>query len=279
MIRFVLILALGVAVPFAARGQEETTLTVVVMDPLAAPLSCPCVQGYAQRDYVKLGQFLEKQLGKPVKVYFSESLSAALVKKTEGKADLIIGKESVVRTECKTNSLSVAAVAALTGKDGKTTQTGLWVVASSDPALTVADLKNYRLIFGPVDSDEKHAAALSLLNDFEVKAPKSPETCTSCSDGACKILDVFKAGGKAATIISSYAQPLLEGCGTIKKGDLRVIGETDPVPFITAFVNDRLKSSDSSAIQKALLRVGDVPDLCLALETKYGFTSIDIKKK
>jgi len=39
----------------------------------------------------------------------------------------------------------------------------------------------------------------------------------------------------AATVISSYAQPLLEGCGTIKKGDLRVIGETDPMPFVVAF--------------------------------------------
>ena len=33
-------------------------LSLVVMDPLAAPLSCPCVQGYAQRQYEKLAEYL-----------------------------------------------------------------------------------------------------------------------------------------------------------------------------------------------------------------------------
>src|SRR5687767_887321 len=116
--RFVLMLALGFLAPSSALGQEKSALTVIVMDPLAAPLSCPCVKGYAQRDYEKLGQFLEKQLGRPVKVYFSESLTGAVQKKTEGKADVIIGKESVVRQESKANLLKVAAVASLTGKDG-----------------------------------------------------------------------------------------------------------------------------------------------------------------
>ena len=32
---------------------------MVVMDPLALPLSCPCVKGYAQRNYDKLGEKLE----------------------------------------------------------------------------------------------------------------------------------------------------------------------------------------------------------------------------
>jgi len=34
---------------FAPAGDG---LTVVVMDPLALPLSCPCVKGYAQRDMI-----------------------------------------------------------------------------------------------------------------------------------------------------------------------------------------------------------------------------------
>ena len=47
----------------AARGGEPAgALTLVVMDPLAAPLSCPCVEGYAQRDYEKLATFLRDEL-------------------------------------------------------------------------------------------------------------------------------------------------------------------------------------------------------------------------
>src|SRR5438094_8614155 len=80
----------------AARPDMKTSLTMIVMDPLALPLSCPCVKGYAQRDYEKLAQFMEQKLGQPVTVAFSESLPAALKKKTDGKADIVIGKHSVV---------------------------------------------------------------------------------------------------------------------------------------------------------------------------------------
>ena len=83
---------------------------------------------------------------------------------------------------------------------------------------------------------------------------KKPETCSACSDGATRIIALFKEGTKSATVISSYAKPLLEGCGTIKKGDLRVIGETEPVPFVAAFVNDRLPTSTREAIQAARAR-------------------------
>jgi ABC-type phosphate/phosphonate transport system substrate-binding protein len=258
-------------------AAEPAPLIVVVMDPLALPLSCPCVAGYAQRDYEKLGKFLEGQLGRPVKVEFAETLTGALEKKTQGKADLIIGKYSVVRAGAKKHNIEVAAVAALTGKDGATTQTGLVVVPAKDPALTVADLKGYRIIFGPEECDEKHVAALALLKDNgvtpkerEIQPKAKLETCSACSDGAEAILQ-FGPDVRAATVISSYAAPLLEGCGHVKKGDLRVVGTTAPVPFVTAFVNDALPQADRDAIGKALLKVKEHPLLMTALETKNGF--------
>src|SRR5437868_415476 len=112
----------------STRGADNPApapLIVIVMDPLAAPLSCPCVKGYAQRDYEKLAKHLEKDLGRPVKVFFAETLTEALKKKSQGKADVIIGKESVVRAGAKDNDIKAMPVAALTGKDGKATQTGL----------------------------------------------------------------------------------------------------------------------------------------------------------
>ena len=260
-------------------AAEKSELTVVVMDPLSAPLSCPCVAGYAQRDYEKLGKHLEKALGRPVKVHFSESLTNALKKKTEGKADLIIGKESVVRHEAAENKLNATPIASLTGKDGKTTMTGLFVVGGKDPAITVSDLKGYRILFGYKECDEKYAAAFRLMKDLGMKHEGKIETCPSCSDGATKVVDGSKGGEKIATVVSSYAQPLLEGCGTIKKGDVRVVGETDPVPFIVAFVNNNLPSTDREAIQKALFTVARDAELCKIMETKLGFVSIEDGKK
>lgn len=266
----------------ADKPEGKQLFTIIVMDPLAAPLSCDCVKGYAQRDYEKLGKYLEQQLGLPVQVHFAESIAAAMERKSQGKADLVIGKCSVISSQGPMNKLKLAPILSLTGKDGSTTQTGLIVVPTKDSALTTADLKGYRILFGSKDCDEKYQAALYLLKDNEVAVPPAEkhETCAACSDGAVAILDMHKNGVKAAAVISSYAKPLLEGCGTIKKGDLRVVGETDPVPFVTAFINQNLPTNEQHRVQDAMLKIGQDPALLSALESKNGFVAFkDAKKK
>lgn len=260
----------------AAEKAPSAPLTMIVMDPLALPLSCPCVQGYAQRDYEKLATALEARLDRKVKLVFNESLTAALRDKTEGKADLIIGKQSVVLHDLAKNKLQGTHVAMLTGKDGATTQTGLIVIPTADPAKSVADLKDYRIIFGPEECDEKHAAALALLKENGVTPTGKLETSAACSDGACLVLE---AGAEVlgAAVISSYAQPLLEGCGTIKKGDLRVVGTTKPVPFIAAFTTNTVTSADRERIANALREATADPKLRTALETKEGFVLVEQK--
>ncbi len=274
-------MAAGLAAPALADSLSEP-LTLIVMDPLAAPLACPCVKGYAQRDYEKLAEQVGKDIGRSVKVFFAESLTDALKKKSAGKADLIIGKESVVRAETKANKIPAVPIASLSGKDGKTTMTGMFVVATADPAISPSDLKGYRLIFGTPECDEKYSAALTVLKDAGVSVPEKRESCGSCSEGAVAVIESFKSGSKTATVISSYAQPLLEGCGTIKKGDLRVVGETAAVPFIVAFASEKLAATERDAIQKSLLAIGKNKELCTAMETKEGFVTVpvsDVKKK
>jgi ABC-type phosphate/phosphonate transport system substrate-binding protein len=254
-------------------ADEETgTLTVVVMDPLALPLSCPCVKGYAQRDYDKLAAQLKTSLKRPVKIFYNESLAAAVKNQTSGKADLVIGKCSVVEFDAKRLHLGATKVAMLTGKDGTTTQTGLIVVPKDDPAKSAADLKGYRIVFGPEECDEKHAAALALLKKEGIDAPATLETSPACSDGACEILE---AGPdvRGAAVISSYARPLLEGCGTVKKDALRVVGETEPVPFVGAYLVGAA-AADQKQIADALIKLTADPALRIALETQAGFVAV-----
>lgn len=252
-----------------AAAEEQKALTIVVMDPLAAPLSCPCVQGYAQRDYDKLGEFLHEELGCEVKVVYSESLAGG-IEKAGAVPDLVIGKRSAVVAQARQQKLELTPSLALTDKEGETTQTGLIVVASKNPALSVSDLGGYRIIFGPEDCDEKHAAALALLKEHGVAPPQKLETCASCSDGATVLVEAGPAV-KAATVISSYAAPLLEGCGTIQKGDLRVVGTTEPVPFVVLFISKTLPESEQTRILETLKLVGDEPVLRAAIESKQGF--------
>jgi ABC-type phosphate/phosphonate transport system substrate-binding protein/outer membrane protein assembly factor BamB len=260
----------------AEPSSTKEALSLVVMDPLAEPLSCPCVEGYAQRKYEKLGEYLAERLGRPVNVTFAESFEKALAKENCKTIDIAIGKDSVVRHDAAAKKMKVTPLAALSGLDGKTTQYGMIVVRSADKAQHLEDLRGYRILFGTKECDEKFAAARQSLEIAGVQLPavKEAETTESCSDGACKIIE-WGESQQAAAVISSYAAPLLEGCGTIKKGDLRVIGETAPVPFITAFATDRLEPPMRKELRKALLAMGTNAELKASLETLLGFVPID----
>ena len=147
---------------------------MVVMDPLAEPLSCPCVKGYAQRKYEKLAEFLSAKLGQPVQVTFAESFEKALAKDTCKVIDIAIGKDSVVRHDAKTARMTVTPIARLTGKDGMTTQHGLIVVRTADPAKQVEDLRGYRVLFGTKDCDEKFARRAIYLRKLVLNCQSRP---------------------------------------------------------------------------------------------------------
>jgi ABC-type phosphate/phosphonate transport system substrate-binding protein len=257
----------------APLRAEDKVLHLIVMDPLAAPLSCPCVEGYAQREYEALAEHLRQSLGRDVKLTFAQALSTGL-KETDGKADLIIGKDSVVRADAAKAKIKITPLSQLTDKSGSVTQRGLIVVNKADPALATKDLSGYTIIFGPEEASEKHSAALALLKAAKVTPPKILHIDEACSDGACKVIDLGP-DSKTAAVISSYAQPLLEGCGTIKKGDLRVVGETEAVPFVSAFANASLSTQEQKQLQDALARVSTDPNLLEALESLVGFLSYD----
>ena len=254
----------------AAGAGAADPFVVVVMDPLSKPLSCDCVKGYAQREYKILGKQLETALGRQVKVVWFESLAEAL-KETAGKADLVVGKHSVVLADATSTEHALQPLARLTDKEGEVTQKGLIVVRRDDPAKSLASLKDYRVFFGPVEAEEKSSAPERALKHAGVSLKGGRrERFGACSEAASALLELPESV-KAAAVISSYAAPLLEGCETIKKGDLRVVGESEPVPFITAFVDQRMAAADRQRLQLALIEAGTDPEFLIGMETLAGF--------
>ncbi|MEO0250429.1 MAG: PhnD/SsuA/transferrin family substrate-binding protein, partial [candidate division WOR-3 bacterium] len=169
-------------------------------------LSCDCVKGYAQRKYEKLGEHLEAKLGRPVKLFWSESLTKAMKEESDAKADLIIGKHSVVLADAKAGSVEVVPIASLTDNNGKTTQTGLFIERSDDPAKSVSDLKGYRILFGPADCDEKYAAPMALLKEHGVDVSDKPEILATCRVAATKLMELPE-NEKAAAVIEDHHRP------------------------------------------------------------------------
>jgi len=251
-------------------GTLETcptdALRLVVMDPLCDRLACDCVGGYAQRKYDRLGAFLETRLARKIEIAYAEALSLPQAR-TQSGVDLIIGKVSVVAFDARKLGLKIRTVAMLTGQDGQATQTGLFVVRADDPAKSLEDLAGRQLLFGPEDSDEKHSAAFAALEAFDVPVPADVPIKAGCSTAALAVVE-HEAD---AAVISSYAMPLLEGCGTIDKGTLRILARTDPVPFIGVFATDRVDAKLESELTKALSEVANDSDLLVALESGRGF--------
>lgn len=263
------------AVPAAdATGlAEANALCVVIMDPLAAQLSCPCVKGYAQRDYTALAEHLEQALGRPVRLGFGSSLAAGLNAAGCKRADLVIGKDSVVRADGVAACMPLEPLCALTDTTGGCAMRGVFVVPADDVAESLEDVFDYVFLLGRPEHAEKHARALDALRAVGIPEPSTVREMDSCSDAAAEILEP-EAPAQAVAVISSYAAPLLEGCGTVPKGALRVIGETSPVPFVTAFVPRDTAPPDRDAMAHALLDVASSAALCRRLESSRGFVRL-----
>ncbi|MEM6691789.1 MAG: PhnD/SsuA/transferrin family substrate-binding protein, partial [Planctomycetota bacterium] len=250
-------------------AADQSSLKLVVMDPLSKPLSCDCVRGYAQRDYEVLAAHLERSIGHDVDVVWHQSLGEA-IKQTNGQADIVIGKHSMVVADGKATSLALQPVTQLTDKKGGTTQHGLIVVRSEDSALNLADLLGYEILFGPVEAQEKSGAAEAALLSAGIETKGKRKRFGACSEAATAMLEMPSSKSVAA-VISSYAEPLLKGCGSIREGELRVVGRTDDVPFVTAFINEDLPTELSEKIQIAMLVAGADPSFRESMETLVGF--------
>ena len=260
-----------------ARANDPQVLKLVVMDPLSKPLSCDCVQGYAQREYKALAAHLEKSVGCKVDVIWHQSLAEA-IKDTDGEAHVVVGKHSMVVADGKLTSIPLKPVAQLTGKSGGTTQHGLIVVRSGDAAQKLDALVGYEVLFGPTEAEEKSGAAEAALAKAGVETKGERKRYGACSEAATAMLKMPKDKAVAA-VISSYAEPLLKGCGSIREGELRVVGRTEDVPFVTAFINEDLSPELSEKIQIALLVAGTDSKFRESMETLAGFVPWKPMKK
>ncbi len=247
-----------------ARAQDaQKPLRIAVLDPLSHKLACACVKGTGQRRYDKLAEYLSQKLGRPVQVAYGQNLGGPI--KELGGIDLAIGKDYALEADLKARGIEARRVARLTDRTGSVNLNGYIVVRADSPIKTLAQLRGRTVILGPEKAPEKHAAALAALAaagvDKTIKT-KQAETCTIATA-------MLLAREADAAAISSYAEPLIYGCGTAKKGALRIIGRTAPVPFIAVFEVKEGRSRPE--LQEALMGVGKDPALTEALESRSAF--------
>lgn len=274
-LKYVYILSTVMVMLFFAGCDKKTSDTIelksakirlVVMDPLCDKLACDCVEGYAQRNYERLGEFLSEKLNAKVVVDYGEDLARVI--KLDGAAiDLIAGKSSLVLYDAKRVNLAIRPIGELTGMDGSVSLHGMIVVRSDDQAENLADLKGRTILFGPDSETEKSDAAIDAFKAAGITPEQPLQRRLSCNAAA---IDVVESTADAA-VISSYAMPLLQGCSTIDEGSLKIIGRTKDVPFIKFFATDSVNSKMAERIADALMEVKNDAELLRAIESKSGF--------
>lgn len=261
-------LALCLASLWPARAAEPWLL--VVLDPLARELACACVPGYGQRDYRKLAARLQTTLKQPVTVEFSDDLSDSLAFAAAGERVIVVGDRALVAHAAQQARWPARPLCELTDREGRTTAAALFVARKDDPARALKDLAGRRVLLGLAGADARHAAARAALAALALEPPPRLETRGPGNEAALDVLD-STASPPPVAVIPEYALPLLEGCGSVTPGDLKVLGRTAPAPFITVFVSTALSKDLAARVEKALLDVGKDARLLRALESKEGF--------
>jgi outer membrane protein assembly factor BamB len=268
------LLAVNLVVAKAPKNGEDSIL-LVVMDPLARELACACVKGYGQRDYRKLAARLDSALKERVTIEFSDDLADSMASVSPLREVIVIGDRSLVAHGAKKGGWNCHAICELTDRDGNTTMTSSFIARADDSAKELKEVAKRKIFFGLVEGDEKYTASLAALRGVGGE-PSTREKHLSYSDAALDLLD-SNLSPLPIAVIPTYALRMLEGCGSVKPGNLRVIGRTRPVPFITVFVSDKMPAEKRENISKALLSIKDDERLLNAMESKDGFRAVKVE--
>jgi len=270
----VCVAALGAGVVMATPTEvEPEPVVLVVMDPLASELACACVKGYGQRNYRKLVERFESALKVRVAIEFSDDLAETLTWVGPGREVIVVGERSVVSSGAAKAGLRCHPITELTGQEGDTSITGLFVTRSDDPARTIADLGGRQVLFGLAESAENRAVVQAALREAGVEV-SGIDGRGSYSDAALDVLD-STAKQPPVAVIPGYGLRLLEGCGSVKPGELREIGTTPAVPFITLFLADDIPQDRAQRILDTLLDIKNDDQLLRALESRDGFKPVN----
>ena len=147
----VLSLAVGCVSPTSTEkarpepGRPEP-IVLVVMDPLAKELACACVKDYGQRDYRKLAAYLQAGLGRAVAVEFSDNLAETLAVVGKTREVIVVGERSLVTHGAQQAELKARPVCELSGVDGSTTDTALFVARAGDVAKDLKDIAGRKVL-------------------------------------------------------------------------------------------------------------------------------------
>lgn len=265
----VLLSGLAICWSSALHGQDtaphsESTLHMVVMDPMSLPLSCACVDGVGQRRYELLSQQIQDAVEMKVNLVYEESLQLA-IRRGLPRIDVVIGKRSVVLADANATKLKFREVAGLSNRRGKTDLRGVVLVRKNDRLNGVHQLAGKKVAIASPEHAECHAMAKDLLRSQNIDAELVP--CGSIEAAVYAFAD----REVDAVVVTDYMPPLLEACGKLDQNASETIATTKPCPGVEVFLSTDLDAAFQDQLTDAIMAAGNLPAVKDALESRDGF--------
>ena len=250
-----------------AVSAAESTLNLVVMDPLSLPLSCACVDGIGQRRYEPLVEHLEAAIGRKINLVYEESLQLA---KRRGlpNIDLVVGKRSVVLADAGATGVELQAAWDLTDRHGATEIRGVLLVAKNSAIDSVQQLAGKKVAIGSSEHAECHALPKEFFRSHHIAASLIDH------DSIESAVYAFADQEVDALVVTDYLPPLLEACGKLEKNATKAIAETQPVRGVQFFFTSTLASSVRESLNSAIASAAADPAINDALESQRGFVPV-----
>lgn len=254
--------ASGVALPLLSgcglggSHPEPVVLRVGLCDALSKKTPSQCVGEYAKRDYEGLAEALEKEAGVHLKFRpypLDEQLIGAA---RRGEVDALMCKTWTMLRANAVSPSTFQRLADVPGPDGHGLH-GVFIARKDSVIRTLGDIDGRSFAIG---SDSQYESSFQARRDLARAGVRPAETTTiaSCLNVAAAVWE----GGADAGVVSNYC---VDHSGLQLVGDpeaFRILGQTDPVPFITFAVSTRVPAAARARAQTALLSMAAsrVPD-------------------
>lgn len=242
--------SLLLAASLHAAGDSARRLLIGVNDPLCKRCACSCVGDSAIRAYDGTAAKVAADAGLTLEFKYYEEDSLMREDVLAGRLDGLIAKTwtgAALAREAGRKFDRIADVRMPAGeKDGLA---GVFVVPATSKVKTLADLRGRRVVFGPKSAYEKSWSAFSSLEAAGVKLTDvKADEVPSCKTAVVQLME----DRADVAVISSYA--VRYGCvGVVaEKGDIREIGATPAIPFISVFVDERVPGETRARLRRTL---------------------------
>ncbi|MBX2996736.1 MAG: phosphate/phosphite/phosphonate ABC transporter substrate-binding protein [Bdellovibrionaceae bacterium] len=212
----------------------------------------------------ELESFLSKETGRPVKVVIPLSGSVIQEGFINGTVDLayISGLEMVRAAKAKAAELLL-----VTEIEGKTSYESYWVSLKDKPYNKVQDLKGKPVAFASRTSTSGYLVPMAdLVQKKLLKEKAAPEEYfgkghVTYGTGYVSAIERVLQGQSEAAAVSDYVIKGDKHLTAEQKARLKVVTQQGPVPTHILAVRTNLEAKTREALQKALLKLNEKPEL------------------